>query len=80
MAERLGNGLKAIPGADLLHAVEANILFRRLPQPAIDQLLAEGFTFYHHRWERGVCRFVTSFSTTEHDVDALLEAVRRLTI
>ncbi|MGW7262273.1 threonine aldolase family protein [Streptomyces sp. NPDC054842] len=78
MAERLGNGLKALPDAELVHAVEANILFCRLPQPVIDQLLAEGFTFYHDRWEPGVCRFVTSFSTTEHDVDALLEAVRRL--
>ncbi|MDQ1051490.1 low specificity L-threonine aldolase [Streptomyces sp. V4I2] len=80
MAERLGTGLKAIPGTDLLHAVEANILFCRLPQTVIDQLLAEGFTFYHDRWEPGVCRFVTSFSTTEHDVDTLLEAVRRLAI
>ncbi|MDQ0578413.1 threonine aldolase family protein [Streptomyces rishiriensis] len=80
MAERLGTGLKAIPGADLLHAVEANILFCRLPQPVIDQLLAEGFAFYHDRWEPGVCRFVASFSTTEHDVDALLEAVHRLAI
>ncbi|WP_435607082.1 threonine aldolase family protein [Streptomyces ardesiacus] len=79
MAARLGNGLKALPGADLLHAVEANILFCRLPQPVIDRLLAEGFTFYHDRWEPGVCRFVTSFSTTEQDVDTLLEAVRRLT-
>jgi threonine aldolase len=80
MAERLGTGLKAIPGTDLLHAVEANILFCRLPQTVIDQLLAEGFTFYHDRWEPGVCRFVTSFSTTEHDVDTLLEAVRRLAL
>lgn len=80
MAERLGNGLKTLPGAELLHAVEANILFCRLPQPIIDQLLAdEGFTFHHDRWEPGVCRFVTAFSTTEHDVDALREAVRRLT-
>ncbi|GGS91752.1 threonine aldolase family protein [Streptomyces violaceus] len=79
LAARLGSGLKALPGADLLHAVEANILFCRLPQPVIDQLLAEGFAFYHDRWEPGVCRFVTSFSTTEHDVDTLLEAVRRLT-
>ncbi|MEU5397147.1 threonine aldolase family protein [Streptomyces tibetensis] len=79
MAARLGNGLKALPGADLLHAVEANILFCRLPQPVIDRLLAEGFTFYHDRWVPGVCRFVTSFSTTERDVDTLLEAVRRLT-
>ncbi|WP_176741263.1 low specificity L-threonine aldolase [Streptomyces sp. LUP30] len=80
MAERLGTGLKAIPCAGLLHAVEANILFCRLPQTVIDQLLAEGFTFYHDRWEPGVCRFVTSFSTTEHDVDTLVEAVRRLAI
>ncbi|MFD9236929.1 threonine aldolase family protein [[Kitasatospora] papulosa] len=79
MATRLGNGLKALPGAHLLHAVDANMLFCRLPQPVIDQLLAEGFAFYHDRWEPGVCRFVTSFSTTEHDVDAFLEAVRRLT-
>ncbi|MFJ3704772.1 MULTISPECIES: low specificity L-threonine aldolase [Streptomyces] len=79
MAARLGHGLKALHGADLLHAVEANILFCRLPQPVVDQLLAEGFAFYHDRWEPGVCRFVTSFSTTEHDVDTFLDAVRRLT-
>ncbi|MET9757546.1 low specificity L-threonine aldolase [Streptomyces sp. NPDC006372] len=79
MAARLGDGLKALPGAELLHAVEANILFCRLPQPVVDRLLAEGFAFYHDRWGPGVCRFVTSFSTTEHDVDAFLTAVRRLT-
>ncbi|MFJ3779617.1 hypothetical protein ACIPX0_48940 [Streptomyces sp. NPDC090075] len=79
MAARLGSGLKALPGAGLLHAVEADILFCRLPHPVIDRLLADGFAFYHGRWEPGVCRFVTFFSTTEHDVDALLEAVGRLT-
>ncbi|MFE7855308.1 hypothetical protein [Streptomyces sp. NPDC057403] len=56
----LGTWLKALPAADLLHAVEANLLFCRLPQAVIDRLLAEGFTFYHDRWEPGVCRFVTS--------------------
>ncbi|MFI2229586.1 threonine aldolase family protein [Nocardia testacea] len=80
MAARLGTGFAAMPGVELLHAVEANILFCRLPQPVIDRLSAQGFVFYHGRWEPGVCRFVTSFTTTEHDVDALLAAVRRLTI
>ncbi|MEV7086747.1 low specificity L-threonine aldolase [Streptomyces sp. NPDC093085] len=79
MAERLGTGLKALPGAELVHTAEANILFCRLPRPVVDQLLAEGFAFYHDRWEPGVCRFVTSFSTTERDVDTFLAAVRRLT-
>ncbi|ALV38052.1 hypothetical protein [Streptomyces sp. CdTB01] len=36
MAERLGTGLRALPGADVLHAVEANILFCRLPQAVVD--------------------------------------------
>ncbi|MET8795008.1 low specificity L-threonine aldolase [Nocardia sp. NPDC004568] len=79
MAARLGAGLAAVPGVDLLHAVEANILFCRLPQQLIDRLSAAGFAFYHGRWAPGVCRFVTSFTTTERDVDALLAAVHRLT-
>jgi threonine aldolase len=79
MAARLGAGLAAVPGAELLHAVEANILFCRLPEAVIEGLLAEGFVFYHNRWAPGVCRFVTSFTTPESDVDALLATVRRLT-
>lgn len=78
MAARLARGLAELPGADLLHAVEANILFCRLRQPIIDGLVAEGFGFHHDRWEPGVCRFVTSFVCTERDVDTLLDAVRRL--
>ncbi|MGO4424736.1 low specificity L-threonine aldolase, partial [Streptomyces sp. MCAF7] len=60
-------------------AVEANIVFCRLPQRVIDGLLSEGYAFYHDRWEPGVVRFVTSFATTREDVDGLVDAVRRLT-
>ncbi|MFQ5765784.1 MAG: threonine aldolase family protein, partial [Rhodospirillales bacterium] len=76
MAARLAAGLKAIDGAELTHPVEANILFPRLPRPVIEGLKAEGFKFY----ERGgddVVRLVCAFSTTEQDVDALLDAARR---
>ncbi|MBG0857415.1 low specificity L-threonine aldolase [Streptomyces spinoverrucosus] len=77
MAARLQEGLKAIPGIGLLGAADANILFCRLPQQVTDGLLADGYVFYHDRWEPGVVRFVTSFATTEQDVDGLLHAVRR---
>lgn len=79
MAARLGDGLKAIPGTELLASPQANILFCRLPRHATEQLLAEGYTFYHDRWAPGIIRFVTSFSHTPDDIDQLLDAVRRHT-
>lgn len=78
MAARLGAGLRAVPGVHLIGRAQANILFCRLPRPTIDGLLAEGFAFYHDRWEPGVVRLVTSFATTAEDVDDLVEAVGRL--
>jgi threonine aldolase len=77
MAARLQEGLKAVPGVDLLGSAEANILFCRLPQQVTEGLLADGYVFYHDRWEPGVVRFVASFATTARDIDGLLDAVRR---
>lgn len=79
MATRLGDGLKAIPGTGLLAAPQANILFCRFPQHVTEGLLAEGYAFYHDRWEPGTVRFVTSFSHSADDIDQLLDAVRRQT-
>jgi threonine aldolase len=79
MATRLGDGLKAIPGAGLLATPQANILFCRLPQQVTEGLLAEGYAFYHDRWEPGIVRFVTAFSHNADDIDQLLDAVLRHT-
>ncbi|MEU6912890.1 threonine aldolase family protein [Streptomyces olindensis] len=77
MAARLQEGLKAVSGVEMLGAADANIVFCRLPQRITEGLLAEGFAFYHDRWEPGVVRFVTSFATTEQDVDHLVRAAAR---
>ncbi|MGW7543317.1 threonine aldolase family protein [Streptomyces sp. NPDC054770] len=77
MATRLGDGLKAIPGTGLLTVPQANIVFCRLPRHVTAGLLAEGYAFYHDRWEEGTVRFVTAFSHDAHDIDQLLDAVRR---
>jgi threonine aldolase len=37
-----------------------------------------GFGFYHDRWEPGVVRLVTSFSTTAEDVADLVRAASAL--
>ena len=72
MARRLADGLAAVPGARLRHAVEANEIFVSLPEPVIAGLEADGFLFY--RWpgeDATLLRLVTAFDTLEADVDAL---------
>lgn len=78
MAKALAAGLDPIPGAEIQGEPEANILFCRMSRSLVEGLLAEGFGFYHDRWEPGIVRFVTSFATTPEDVNDLLAAAKRL--
>lgn len=80
MAARLGSGVEAIDGIELVHPVEANGVFAQLPRPAIDRLLAElegEHPFYVWDETAGVVRWMCSWDTTPEDVDGLLEATRR---
>lgn len=73
MAARLAEGLAAVPGARLLHPVEANEIFVALPATVIDALAAAGFGFY--RWDgAATLRLVTAFDTNPAHVDALVAA------
>ncbi|MFT0861334.1 threonine aldolase family protein [Ancylobacter sp. G4_0304] len=78
MAQRLARGLDGVAGATVQGPVDANILFVQLPAPMVAGLLAEGFRFYTDRWGQGIARLVTSFATTEADVDRLLAAMAKL--
>jgi threonine aldolase len=74
MAARLAAGLD-----DVLRPVDANVVFARFPPEIAYGLRAFGFEFYD--WPLfgpGAVRLVTGWSTTEHDVDALLAERRRL--
>nr|WP_233189852.1 beta-eliminating lyase-related protein [Corynebacterium sp. J010B-136] len=76
MAAELAEGIDSTPGISLLNQPQANIVFCRLPQAAIDALLADGYEFYHDRWEPGVVRFVTSFMTSSEEVSGLISSLR----
>ena len=78
MAQRLVSGLRELPAIEIMAPVQANILFCRFPQHVIDGLLAAGFGFYYDRWEPGVVRLVTAWSTQPQDVDHLLTHIRQL--
>jgi threonine aldolase len=82
MASRLARGLTELPFAPLLQTVEANEVFVALPEKLIERLEHADFHFY--RWpliqvpEGAAVRLVTSYMTTEADVDDFLRELRKL--
>ncbi len=77
MAAQLQAGLKDVAGIEFPYAVDANMLFPRLPDGMSDALHADGFHFYDNRWAPGICRLVTAFNTAKTDVDALISAAQK---
>ncbi|MGO4908586.1 low specificity L-threonine aldolase [Pseudorhodobacter sp. W20_MBD10_FR17] len=74
MAARLAAGLARLEGAELLHPVQANIAFARLPAAAHARAKAAGAVYSDA--EDGLCRLVSAWCTTPEEVDALLAAFR----
>ncbi|MFN3953056.1 MAG: threonine aldolase family protein [Pararhodobacter sp.] len=85
MAERLEGPLRALPGVELVHPRGGNMLFVDLPQDAHDAARAAGAVYYSGpaapqrdgAAPRVGARLVTSWSTTEAQVDAFLAALAR---
>lgn len=77
MAARLRGALEelALPGLSFSQPTQANAVFAVLPNAAADRI-RERFRFYD--WDRaaGQVRWMTSFDTTEADVDGFVEAIR----
>ena len=77
MAQRLAEGLTAIPGARLNHPVEANEIFIHLPPPVVRALQSEGHAV--GLWgdpEDSVVRFVTAFNTDAGELDAFIASAQ----
>lgn len=77
MALRLGMGASGVPGVELVHAVQANGVFVRLP-PAVTTALQADYPFYVWDESTGVVRWMASFDTTEEDVDAFVARLAEL--
>ena len=69
MAARLASGLATVAGVTFVDAVEANLLFVRLPDAVARGLRQRGFHFYPDRRDPAAVRLVTSFRTSAQAVD-----------
>lgn len=70
LARTLEAGLRGIPGVEIIHPVEANAVFAKLPEDLAKRLQARGWKFYN--FIGGGARFMCSWKTTPEDVAALL--------
>jgi threonine aldolase len=75
MAARLRAAIEGAPGLSFSQATEANAVFAVLANEVADRIRAR-YRFYD--WDRaaGQVRWMTSFDTTEADVDAFAAAIR----
>jgi threonine aldolase len=69
MARRLEAALRGLPGMEVLHPVEANAVFVRMPPARVQDLHRRGWHFYTIA---GGERLMCSWDTEEADVEALL--------
>lgn len=80
MAARLGAGLEGLAAVRLLQPIQANELFLAVPESLIGALEREDFHFYRWPWlkvaDGAAIRLVTSYATTEADVDDFLQCAR----
>jgi threonine aldolase len=85
MADRLADGLRAIPGVEIPHPVGANMLFPRFARRGHRAAQAAGVLYYMWPFDQSLegdadeklgCRLVCSWATTEAEVDGLVAVLR----
>jgi threonine aldolase len=75
MAQRLAEGARTVDGVEILHPVQANAVFARIPHDAGERLRKR---YRFHFWDEaaGDVRWMCSFDTTEEDVHGFVSALR----
>ena len=80
MARRLADGvagMEGVDGVEVAHPVEANAVFAAIP-PDVARALQHEYPFYVWDEATHVVRWMTSFDTTEGDVDDFVARVAEL--
>ncbi len=77
MAQKLFEAVKMIPEIQITQKVEANGVFAIVPQHIIEPLQKEYF-FYPWDENKNEVRWMTSFDTTEEDIEGFVTAIKKL--
>ncbi len=76
MARRLADGASTVEGVEIVHPVQGNAVFARLPARLVEALRHDWF---FHVWDEreSVVRWMAAFDTSEADVDTFLADIRQ---
>jgi threonine aldolase len=77
MARRLEAAVDEIDAAEILYPVQSNAVFVRLPPASVAELQAKSF-FYPWNEQQSHYRWMTSFDTTDEDIDAFTALLREI--
>ena len=77
MARRLAAGVEGVSGVTVTNEVQANAVFAIL-DPQASVVLQEDFAFYEWTEHVGQVRWMTSWATTEAEVDAFVARIREV--
>ena len=81
MARRLETAIRPLPGIKIVHPVETNAVFAKIPATAVEAMHRRGWHFYTHVGTEGEARLMCSWDTTAEDVDGfaadLAKALKR---
>jgi len=77
MAQKLYEAIKDIPEITITQKVEANGIFAIIPKNIISRLQEE-FFFYVWNEDRGEVRWMTSFDTTDTDIENFVKVLKKL--
>lgn len=75
MAKLLEKKIREIPEVTITQPVQINAIFAIMPKDAIEKLMRH-FFFYIWDASRHEVRWMTSFTTTEQDIEAFVEALK----
>ncbi|MDD4847433.1 MAG: low specificity L-threonine aldolase [Bacteroidales bacterium] len=77
MAQRLRKGIESISNFEFSQKTEANIIILKMPPKIIDALMKKHF-FYVWDEQQNEVRFVTSWDTTENDIELFLNDLKAI--
>ncbi len=78
MARRLEAAIRPLPSVEIVYPVQTNGVFVRLPDTVVEGMHQRGWRFYTDVFP-GCARLMTSWDTTEGDVDAFAKDLGELT-
>jgi threonine aldolase len=74
MAARLAEAVAHVPGVRIMRPVQANAVFAVLPREVTERL-QKNYRFYNWDEHTGEVRWMTTFDTTEADIDDFAAAI-----